>query len=74
MVSEVVEEEQITFYMSLFSFSVVIPQVFAAILLGLITKYLFAGDSLYTILTGGICMFIAGSVMFFIKPLKAMSS
>ena len=70
MVSEVVEDEKITFYMSLFSFSVVIPQVFAAILLGLITRYLFAGDSVYTILTGGLCMLVAGSVMFFIKPIK----
>ena len=73
MVSEVVEDEKITFYMSFFSFSVVIPQVFAAILLGLITRYLFAGDSMYTILTGGLCMLIAGSVMFFIKPIKSIS-
>ena len=75
MVSEVVEEEEkLTFYMSLFSFSVVIPQVFAAILLGLITRYIFAGDSLYTILTGGFCMLLAGLIMLFIQPVKASTS
>lgn len=67
IVGEVVEEDNIHFYMSLFSFSVVIPQVFAAVLLGIINKYVFAGDSIYTIVTGGCCMLVAGIIMMLIR-------
>ena len=58
--------ESADFYFGIFSFSVVIPQIFAAALLGLITKY-FNGETNDTILCGGLSMLAGSMVMFFVK-------
>lgn len=46
-------------YMGIFNFFIVIPQILAATLLGLFTKYLFNGQAIYTIVLGGCSMIIA---------------
>ena len=58
------------FYFSIFSFSIVIPQIFAAGILGLITKYFFKGETNYTILCGGLSMLMASICMFFVQEIK----
>jgi len=69
IISEIAPEDS-DFYFSIFSFSVVIPQVFAASILGLITKYIFNGETNYTILCGGFSMLIGSCCMFFVKEIK----
>lgn len=46
-------------YMGIFNFFIVIPQILAATLLGLFTKYLFNGQAIYTIVLGGCAMIVA---------------
>jgi maltose/moltooligosaccharide transporter len=73
IIAEVAPEDS-DFYFSIFSFSVVIPQVFAAGILGLITKYIFKGETNYTILFGGISMLIGSIFMYFVEEIKKPSS
>ncbi|MBA2248997.1 MAG: hypothetical protein H0W12_02255 [Chitinophagaceae bacterium] len=70
LIGAIAPDDSIDFYFSVFSFSVVIPQVFAATVLGIVTKYFFSGQTLYTILLGGMSMLIAGIIMFFIPEIK----
>jgi len=46
-------------YMGIFNFFIVIPQILAATLLGIFTKYLFDGNAIYTIVLGGCSMIVA---------------
>jgi MFS family permease len=71
IISDIAPEEKMTTYFTVFNFSVVIPQIIAAFLLGFLTRHFFAGETIYTILTGGISMFIAAFIMFFIKEKAA---
>ena len=54
-------------YFAVFNFSVVIPQITAAFLLGYISKHFFKGETIYIMLVGGLSMLLAGIIMFFIK-------
>lgn len=72
IISDIAPEEKTTTYFAVFNFSVVIPQITAAFLLGFLTRYYFGGETIYTILSGGAAMLIAALIMFCIKetPLK----
>ncbi|HYE38465.1 MAG TPA: MFS transporter, partial [Ramlibacter sp.] len=48
------------YYMGLFNFFIVIPQIVSGILLGSVTKHLFDGHTVNTLVLGGACMVIAG--------------
>ena len=48
------------FYMGVFNFFIVIPQILAAAILGFFVKHVFNDESIYALLVGGICMIIAG--------------
>ncbi|MCW3089646.1 MAG: hypothetical protein JWP81_715 [Ferruginibacter sp.] len=48
------------FYMGVFNFFIVIPQIFAAAILGFFIKSLFNEQSIYAMVIGGISMIIAG--------------
>jgi len=67
IISDIAPETKMATYFAVFNFSIVIPQITAAFLLGFLTRQYFSGETNYTILTGGISMFIAGCSMFFIK-------
>lgn len=67
IVGDKAPERKMTAYFTVFNFSIVIPQITAAFLLGYINKYFFAGETIYIILLGACSMFLAGSVMFFVK-------
>jgi len=73
IVGEIAKENS-DFYFSIFSFSVVIPQIIAAGSLGLITKYIFKGETNYTILFGGISMLFGSLLMFFVKEVEILST
>jgi len=54
-------------YMGIFNFFIVIPQILAASILGFMTKHLFNGDAIYSIVFGGIAMLIAAGTVLFVN-------
>lgn len=67
IISDIAPEDKMTAYFTVFNFSVVIPQVTAAFLLGYLNKHFFAGETIYVILFGGCSMMLAGVLMVFVK-------
>ncbi|MEO6914831.1 MAG: hypothetical protein ABI151_03545 [Chitinophagaceae bacterium] len=67
IVGEKASETTMTRYFTVFNFSVVIPQITAAFLLGYINKHYFGGETIYVMSLGACSMFLAGLVMLFIK-------
>jgi maltose/moltooligosaccharide transporter len=55
------------YYMGVFNFFVVIPQIVSGLLLGYFTKVFFDGHTLKTIMLGGFCMVLAGLFTLFVK-------
>lgn len=49
-------------YMGIFNFFIVIPQILAATVLGLLVRTLFGGEAIYAVVTGGVLLFLAGLV------------
>lgn len=52
--------EKMGYFMGLFNFFIVIPQIVAAALLGFLIKSFFQGESIYALLIGGFSMIVAG--------------
>jgi maltose/moltooligosaccharide transporter len=48
------------YYMGVFNFFIVIPQIVSGLLLGFVTKHWFAGHTVKTLMLGGVCMVVAG--------------
>lgn len=55
------------FYMGVFNFFIVIPQILAAAILGFFVRVLFNDQSIYALVVGGVCMMIAGLMNVFVK-------
>jgi maltose/moltooligosaccharide transporter len=55
------------YYMGVFNFFIVIPQVVAGLILGFFTKNLFGGESVYTLVLGGCSMILAGVFTLLVK-------
>lgn len=47
-------------YMGIFNFFIVIPQIIAASVLGVLVKHLFDGETLYALVAGGLCLAAGG--------------
>jgi maltose/moltooligosaccharide transporter len=54
-------------YMGIFNFFIVIPQILAASILGSMVKHLFHGNTMNALITGGISMIIAATMVKFVK-------
>ncbi|MFZ1783759.1 MAG: MFS transporter [Ferruginibacter sp.] len=54
------------FYMGVFNFFIVIPQILSAAILGFFVKNLFAGESIYALVIGGVSMMIGGLMNFMV--------
>jgi len=67
IISSIAPEEKMVTYFAVFNFSVVIPQVTAAFLLGYINKHFFNGETVYIMLVGGLSMLLAGIIMFLVS-------
>lgn len=48
------------YYMGVFNFFIVIPQIVAAALLGFLVKFFFDGEPIYALVLGGVSMILAG--------------
>jgi len=59
MLSSAIPAEKMGFYMGVFNFFIVIPQVLVALAMGPLIGSAFGGDSMMAILIGGICLAIA---------------
>ena len=55
------------FYMGVFNFFIVIPQILAAAILGFFVKTIFNGESIYALVVGGVSMIIAGLLNVIVK-------
>lgn len=50
---------QMGFYMGVFNFFIVLPQILAATLLGSVVEHLFHGNAMFAVVGGGACMLVA---------------
>jgi maltose/moltooligosaccharide transporter len=55
------------FYMGVFNFFIVIPQILAAAILGFFVRILFHNQSIYALVVGGVAMIIAGLLNVLVK-------
>jgi maltose/moltooligosaccharide transporter len=61
------------YFMGLFNFFVVIPQIVSGLLLGWMTTHMFGGHTVKTLMLGGACMIVAGILTLFVTD-KAASA
>jgi len=54
-------------YMGIFNFFIVIPQIVAASILGFFVSELFNGEAIYSLVVGGVALFIAAVFTFFVN-------
>jgi maltose/moltooligosaccharide transporter len=55
------------YYMGIFNFFIVIPQIVAATILGFLIGKIFGGDPVYAMLTGGVSFLIAAILIMFVE-------
>jgi maltose/moltooligosaccharide transporter len=67
MLSGSLPAEKMGYYMGVFNFFIVIPQIIAATVLGILLRYLFGGESIFILVTGGASMIIAGIMNLAVK-------
>jgi maltose/moltooligosaccharide transporter len=60
MLSGAVPPAKMGIYMGIFNFFIVIPQIMAASVLGILVRVGFGGESIYALVTGGALMVLAG--------------
>ena len=67
MLSNALPSNKMGYYMGVFNFFIVIPQIVAASILGYFTIHLFHANTLNTIVLGGGSMILAGLFTLFVK-------
>jgi len=60
MLSQAVPVRKMGIYMGIFNFFIVIPQILAASVLGILVRVLFGGDSIDALALGGVLLLLAG--------------
>lgn len=63
MLSNVLPEEKMGFYMGVFNFFIVLPQILASLFLGKLVVQLLGGHSINAVLLGGVSMLIAAAAV-----------
>lgn len=67
LLSSAVPSNKMGVYMGIFNFFIVIPQLLAASVLGVLVKQLFAGEAIYALILGGLSFLIAAVCMLRVK-------
>jgi len=67
MLSGSLPASKMGYYMGVFNFFVVIPQLLAASILGFLVSYFFSNQPIYALLIGGISMIVAGFMALLVK-------
>ena len=60
MLSQAVPMKKMGIYMGIFNFFIVIPQILAASVLGILVRVLFGGHSINALVLGGLLLVLAG--------------
>jgi maltose/moltooligosaccharide transporter len=66
MLADAIPAEKMGFYMGVFNFFIVLPQIVAATVLGPVVKHLFAGHALPAVVTGGVSLLLAAGALSFV--------
>ncbi len=61
-------------YMGIFNFFIVIPQLLAASILGVLVRYVFDDQTIYALVLGGVSMIIAGISTLFVSDANASTT
>ncbi|WP_296001269.1 MFS transporter [Rugamonas sp.] len=62
------------YYMGVFNFFIVIPQICSGLLLGYFTRHFFDGHTVQTVMLGGACMVLAGVLTLFVRDSAAQTA
>ena len=71
ILSSAVPHRKMGVYMGMFNLFVVIPQILASAILGLLVRTVFHGQTIYALVLGGVTMIISGVLMMFVKDSKS---
>ncbi len=74
ILSSVVPYRKIGVYMGMFNFFIVIPQILAAAVLGLLVRTVFAGQAINALLLGGVSMVVAAVLMLRVRDEASRSN
>jgi maltose/moltooligosaccharide transporter len=67
ILSSAVPHKKMGVYMGMFNLFVVIPQILASAILGLLVRTVFHGQAIDAIVLGGVAMIVSGLLMAFVK-------
>lgn len=70
MLAGALPENKMGYYMGVFNFFIVIPQIVAAGILGFLLRSLFNNDAIYALIIGGVSMILAGFLTLLVKDTK----
>ena len=73
MLSSILPANKMGYYMGVFNFFIVIPQIVAAGILGFMLKSFFGNISIYALVIGGVSMIIAGFLCLIVQDNEATS-
>lgn len=71
MLSSILPSDKMGYYMGVFNFFIVIPQIVAAGILGYLLKTFFGNISIYALIIGGVSLFIAGLLCLIVQDNEA---
>ncbi len=74
MLSSTLPADKMGYYMGVFNFFIVIPQIVAASILGFILKNFFGNVSIYALIIGGVSFFIAGLLCLIVEDNEAQAA
>ena len=66
MLTGCLPQNKMGYYMGIFNFFIVIPQIVAASILGFLVSNLFGGQTIWSLILGGVCMILAGVLTLFV--------
>ena len=73
MLSGSLPSAKMGYYMGVFNFFIVIPQIVAATILGFIVEELFGGEPVYALIVGGFAMILSGLLTLRVKTNKRLN-
>ncbi len=71
ILSSAVPHRKMGVYMGMFNLFVVIPQILASAILGLLVRTVFGGHAIYALVLGGVTMIMSGVLMMFVKDSRS---
>jgi maltose/moltooligosaccharide transporter len=74
MLTDAIPAEKMGFYMGVFNFFIVLPQIVASAVLGPVVKHLFDGRALPAVISGGVSLLVAAGALSFVSRPAASPS